>query len=124
MIAAGETIETVSTRLRFLPPAGLLPREALSPRAGVNRFFPDWYVIEALPVPEEQLDLVLQESAMLNPFDRFSPDRVRILVPVPQQLYDPHLLEIMTVPARPAPTLASARATAATAASGSRPGPW
>ena len=78
--------------MRYLPPFGLLPRDAVEPREGHNSFFPDTYHVEAVPIPEEQLDLALEASASLRLFDTFTPDQVRVLVPVPQALYEPRLL--------------------------------
>jgi hypothetical protein len=77
---------------RFLPPAGLLPKEVMDPRSGRNYFFPGYYGVDAVPVPIEQLDAVLEACAPLAPFDLFMPDRARLLVPVPQAWYEPRLL--------------------------------
>jgi hypothetical protein len=81
------------TRFHYLPPAGLLPRAAADLDAGTTAVFPGDYVVEAVPVPVEQLDAAIEASAALAPFDRTEPDRVRILVPVPHALYDPRLLQ-------------------------------
>jgi hypothetical protein len=79
---------------RFLPPAGLLPRSAVDLRERDNRAFPPAFRVEAVPVPIEQLDAALEPSAALEPFDLQRPDRVRILVPVPQPWYEPRLLVV------------------------------
>jgi hypothetical protein len=80
-------------RFHYLPPAGLLPRAAVDLDAGTTPVFPDDWVVEAVPVPVEQLDAAIEASAALAPYDRREPDRVRILVPVPHALYDPRLLQ-------------------------------
>jgi hypothetical protein len=85
-------LETTSQRLRHLPPSGILPREALTPRPAANHFFPDHYVVEVLPVPLEELDAALKASAAMAPFDLDAPDEVRVLVPVPQAVWEPGLL--------------------------------
>jgi hypothetical protein len=77
---------------RYLPPIGILPTETIPPRTRVNRFFPSSYHIDAVPVPTEQLDIVVEASAAMQPFDTFTADQVRILVPVPQVWYEPRLL--------------------------------
>jgi hypothetical protein len=77
---------------RYLPPVGVLPKNAIQPRQGQNFFFPTHMTVQAVPIPLEQLDLVVQESASLVPFDLFNSDLVQVLVPVPQTWYEPRLL--------------------------------
>ena len=102
-------IATRAQQFRFVPPAGLLPRSALellttseavtldaSDRAAVSRFFPEALAVEAAPIPSEDLDAALGASASLAPFDLGSeaPEAVRVLVPVPQRVFDPALLVV------------------------------
>ena len=87
-----------AARLRFLPPVGVLPVHAADPRKGEVDFFPPGFRVEAAPIPAEQLDLLLAESAGLAPYDlRAAEDEVRIYVPVPQAVYEPELLEVERV---------------------------
>lgn len=81
--------------LRFLPPAGLLPRKAWTEHA----FFPDsWSEAEA-PIPRSQLDAALDAAAALAPYDlSIAGDKVKWLVPVPDQFYAPDLLIPVTDP--------------------------
>lgn len=99
-----------------LPPAGLLPRSALtllntdaaraaSPerpadRAGTSAFFPRTWVKDAVPVPVDELDSALAASAALAPYDVAVADRVRILVPVAQRDFEPELLVVAEPDAR------------------------
>lgn len=92
--AAGADIAALATELRRLPPAGLLPADAMDVRARVQRFFPPAIDVVATPVPLEQLDLVLEESAGLAPIDLALRERLQVHVPVPQALYDPDLLVV------------------------------
>ncbi|MBW4484560.1 MAG: hypothetical protein KME14_18665 [Tildeniella torsiva UHER 1998/13D] len=88
-------IDQVATYFDYLPPVGVLPTTALELTARRQRFFPDGYGVQALPVPLEQLDLVVQESAPLrafSPAQNDASDQVQILVPVPQEWYEPRLL--------------------------------
>ena len=87
-------LSEAAAQFRYLPPFGLLPRQAADPRDGKSRFFPSSYYVDAIPVPSEQLDAVLRATASLARFDTGTPDRVRLLVPVPQTLYEPRLLQI------------------------------
>ncbi|HEX8243194.1 MAG TPA: PA14 domain-containing protein, partial [Longimicrobium sp.] len=89
----------------WLPPAGLLPRAAVQLRAPqaekaemadpgpTTAAFPEDYRVEAVPIPLEQLDAAIEASAALEPFSATIPDRVRLLVPVPQAFYEPRLLQ-------------------------------
>jgi hypothetical protein len=92
-------IEQVASRFAYLPPLGLLPKTAIDVRgatnssAGVNHFFPASYRMQAAPVPMEQLDVVMQASASLVSFTLANVDQVQILVPVPQNWYEPNLLK-------------------------------
>jgi len=79
---------------RRLPPVGVLPRETMEPRRQMQHFFPPNYGVRALAIPYEQLDLAIEESAGLLPYDLNAPDRVEVLVPVPQQHFDPRLLVV------------------------------
>ncbi len=82
---------------RHLPPVGVLPRQAVDPRQQVQHFFPPGYSVQALAIPHEQLDLAIKESAALLPYDLNTPDMVEVLVPVPQQHFDPGLLEVAVI---------------------------
>ncbi|HEV3049872.1 MAG TPA: hypothetical protein VGX50_06175, partial [Longimicrobium sp.] len=90
---ASANAEEEFARFQNLPPAGLLPRSSVDLDAGTTSVFPADYVVEAVPVPLEQLDAAIEASAPLEPFDRSVPDRVRVLVPVPHSLYEPRLLQ-------------------------------
>ncbi|MGB3294642.1 MAG: flagellar export protein FliJ [Phormidesmis sp.] len=100
--------ETLADYFAWLPPVGGLPNYLIEnlalpadgsvlPGARRQLFFPTGYRVEAAPIPEEQLDLVFRESASLLPYDTISNDassQVKLLVPVPQKLYDPDLLKV------------------------------
>jgi len=79
---------------RHLPPVGVLPKQCLSPRQQLQHFFPMSYAVRALAIPYEQLDLAIEESAGLLSYDLNTPDQVEVLVPVPQQHFDPQLLVV------------------------------
>ena len=129
-LATEAEVRAAAGAFRYLPPAGFLPRAALQlletadaqrlpaaagrppDRAGVNHFFPAAFSVEAVPVATEDLDTALAASAPLAGYDvTAAADDVRILVPVPQQLFDPKLLVVEQVD--PAFAEAEARFTAA-----------
>ena len=95
--ASGRTTAEVAADFRYLPPVGLLPKDAAEPRAGRGHFFPTSWNVEAVPVPLEQLDVVVRASASLRELDTFTTDDVQVLVPVPQVWYEPRLLLTETV---------------------------
>src|SRR5205823_5678349 len=59
--------------------------------------FPAGFALSAAPVPLDQIDLAVGESAGLVPISLDIPDSVELLVPVPAAVYEPGLLEIATV---------------------------
>ncbi len=107
-------IAALASRFQFVPPAGFLPRGVLDflttaqavmlppppgqppDRAGINHFFPASFAVEAVPVATEDLDSALAASAPLAPYDFTDPDEedVRVLVPLPQRVFDPQLLVV------------------------------
>lgn len=88
----GNTIDEVIQYFRYLPPTGFLPKAVVNLKTFSARFFLSHYDLQAAPVPLEQLEVALEASAALRPYDLFVPDQVKILVPVPQALYEPRLL--------------------------------
>ncbi|HEY8209521.1 MAG TPA: hypothetical protein VIG99_18660 [Myxococcaceae bacterium] len=87
-IADGSAVRS----FRRLPPVGVLPRDAVDYREWTVRFFPRRFQIEAVPIPFEQLDALARASASLEPLDVTRAEFVRVLVPVPESVYEPRLL--------------------------------
>ncbi|HYO69916.1 MAG TPA: hypothetical protein VEU33_27955 [Archangium sp.] len=75
-----------------LPPVGVLPKHAINLFDWSRRFFPNGFKLEAVPMPLEQLDAVAQASAPLSSLHTSEREHVRVLVPVPDVHFDPHLL--------------------------------
>lgn len=82
---------------RYLPPIGVLPKHFIDLRQLQHNFFPLNYHVEAVVIPYEQLDVVVQDSAALESFDLNRADRIQTLVPVPQIYYEPDLLNVETI---------------------------
>ncbi|PZO42767.1 MAG: hypothetical protein DCF15_22790, partial [Phormidesmis priestleyi] len=101
--------EQLDDYFAWLPPVGFLPANVIenlalpadgTPVTRRQLFFPTGYRVEVAPIPAEQLDLVFKESAPLLPYDTVSNDassQVKLLVPVPEDLYEPDLLKIETI---------------------------
>ena len=95
----GADVTALAEQFRYLPPTGILPKEAINAQAGRtalrNNFFPASFEVEALPAPLEQLDAIVSACAALAPLDTadtVSHDNVRVVLPVPQEWYEPRLL--------------------------------
>ncbi|MCJ2186504.1 hypothetical protein, partial [Novosphingobium beihaiensis] len=91
-----DTLDPASLQTAFerLPPAGLLPGYMFDPFLRKQHFFPGGFEVTAVPVPYSNLDLALAECAGLAPIDRGDPDAVELLVPVPDEFYEPRLLQV------------------------------
>lgn len=90
-LGSGWDAREAGSRLRFLPPVGVVPRAVWD--AG---FFPPAWHRVMVPVPLQQLELAIAASAGLAPFDLEADlvDVVKWLVPVPEEVYEPELLQI------------------------------
>lgn len=91
-LAASPDVAAAAGEFQHLPPAGLLPRTAVDFGSDTQRFLPVTWTVDAVPVPLEQLDMILAEAATLADFNTDLVDRAQILVPVPQTVYEPDLL--------------------------------
>lgn len=97
------TTDGLGSRFQWLPPVGMLPPGTINVRGDIGEpdfplpappIFPEEYVVEAVPVELEALDDYLQAGASLAPFDTQTQEQVQVLVPVPQQHFDPDLLVV------------------------------
>jgi hypothetical protein len=77
---------------RYLPPVGLLPRNAFNPATLTSGFFPAGFDLDAVPVPVDQLDLAVRASAQLAALSVAAGESVRLMVPVPLASWEPRLL--------------------------------
>src|SRR5262249_25690056 len=88
---------SITDAFRQLPPVGFLPAETIDLMHRRQAIFPTGYSLSAAPVPLDQVDLAVGESAGLQPVNLDVPDSIELLVPVPAAVYEPGLLEIATV---------------------------
>lgn len=91
------TSAALTSTFRQLPPAGFLPAGVIDLTTRRQQFFPAGFSLTAAPVPLEHLDLAVRESAGLDPIDLNVPDAIELLVPVPERVYEPGLLETAAV---------------------------
>lgn len=78
----------------WLPPAGVLPKDAADFAAGRQYVFPPNFDVQAQPVPLDMADALIAESSPLLPFNLSLRDQVQILVPVPARYFEPDLLKL------------------------------
>ena len=78
----------------WLPPAGVLPRDAIDIAANRQFVFPPSFDVQAQPVPADMVDALIGESSMLAPYSLSVRDQVQILVPVPARFFEPDLLKL------------------------------
>ncbi len=93
--AAGDTVPdpaTLAADYARLPPFGLLPANVVDLANLSSDFFPGSFTLDAAPLPSEQLDAAVAEAVSLAPLDLALGERVRLLVPVPQAVFEPRLL--------------------------------
>lgn len=91
------TAPALSTAFRQLPPVGFLPVDIMDLTTRRQAFFPASFALSAAPIPLEHLDLAIGESAALAPINLDAPDALELLVPVPERVYEPGLLETAAV---------------------------
>lgn len=84
---------TLRAELTRLPPAGVLPASCYDPFERRQNFFPGGFSLSAVPIPRSNLDLAIRDAAVLAPLNPSVPDRVELLIPVPDPMYEPGLLE-------------------------------
>jgi hypothetical protein len=87
-------VPSLQAAFRRLPPVGVLPAALFDPVHRHQHFFPWGYEVTAVPVAQSNLDIVVAESAGLAPLDLGQHDTVQLLVPVPDEVYEPGLLQI------------------------------
>jgi hypothetical protein len=97
------TSNGLASEFRWLPPLGMLPPGTIDVRGDIGEpdfplehpsILPAEFVFEAIPVELEALDDYLGASISLAPFDTSRQEQLQLLVPVPQQHFDPDLLII------------------------------
>lgn len=92
LAASGRLAKDAEATFTFLPPFGLLPRAAFDLDARRTDFLPAHWSISLAPVPQDQLELLLQATAGLAPLDLRQPEQVTVYLPVPAGRWDPDLL--------------------------------
>ncbi|HEY6815476.1 MAG TPA: hypothetical protein VI168_08060 [Croceibacterium sp.] len=80
-----------------IPPAGVLPGTSFDPATRRQRFFPGGFAVTAIPIPRSDLEIAVRGAASLIPYNMAVADQVELLIPVPDQLYEPGLLQTAVV---------------------------
>ena len=88
---------TLAMAFRQVPPVGFLPIDVIDLPTRRQTFFPAGFGLSAAPVPTEDLAAILRDSASLIPIRLDTWDDVELLVPVPERVYEPGLLQTAVV---------------------------
>lgn len=87
------TAERLREEFLSVPPVGVLPPSVFDPVVRHQNFFPPSQRVVALPVAMSNFNLMVSEAAALAPIDLWQEGDVELLVPVPDEVYEPGLLE-------------------------------
>ena len=98
-------LNNLSDILTTAPPSGVVPAAALDFAGKKNRWFPPNWALTAGPVHLEELETTFQTGIMASPIpvqatapaDKTQLEAVEVLVPLPDELYDPAILLTETV---------------------------
>lgn len=72
-----------SEYFRILPPTGRIPKAAMDPVTGRQRFFPEHFKVSVAPIRQADLDLVQRESLRLPAIDLARDEPVDLMVLAP-----------------------------------------
>ena len=82
----------IASQFAFLPPSGILPPYVMDFANKVALWCPSNWSVTAAPIFEEELEGVLQTSITAAPLDTTQNETVEVLIPLPDEVYDPHVL--------------------------------
>ena len=107
-LSATPVLKNLSDAFISAPPSGLVPAAALDFVAKKNLWFPPNWALKAGPVHLEELETALLTGITASPIpvtaaapaDKTQLEPVEILVPLPDELYDPNILLTETVSGR------------------------
>lgn len=74
-----------------LPPVGFLPRR-LAGFESDDSIFPSTFNLRAVPVPQDQIDIIVRECVSLDAIDLAKGEDIELAFPVPIKDYDPMLM--------------------------------
>lgn len=89
---AGLSMAELAARFAFIPPFGILPRAVVDVSQRRFSFFSSSCAVQARPVPLDQLDAAVRDSAALAPVHLTDEAQLELLVPVRPEYYEPRLL--------------------------------
>lgn len=81
----------------FLPPCGILPASVMNFGSRSSLWFPSAWAVEAAPIHQEEVETALHGAMTALPLRVLGNEVVEILVPLPDTVYDPDILQTETV---------------------------
>lgn len=91
-ISASSGLTSLASAFTLLPPSGILPAAALDFANKRNKWFPSNWNLTAGPVHQEEIETALLTGMTAAPLDLTKAEPVEILVPLPDEVYDPSIL--------------------------------
>ncbi len=88
--ALPEKMSSLRDVFRWLPPVGFMPKR-LAGFGLTDSIFPEDFNVKAVPVPDDQVALLIQQSIGLDTIDFTQREDVELAYPVPASDYDPRL---------------------------------
>jgi hypothetical protein len=86
-----EDITSLRNVFPQLPPVGFLPRRVAENSSGTS-IFPETFATSIVPVPADQLNIILREHRTFDPIDLTIAEDIGLALPVPAADYDPDLM--------------------------------
>ena len=83
---------TLAASFTLLPPSGIVPAGLFDFSKKTVAVLPKDWIVTAGPIHMEELEEALQTGMIAGPLDVAQAEEVRILVPLPDSLYDPNIL--------------------------------
>jgi hypothetical protein len=91
-IAASPGLTSFIPEFAFLPPCGILPAAAMDFTNQIALWFPPPWTVSVAPTRQEEIETALLTGMTAQPLDVTQNESVNVLVPLPDQLYDPNVL--------------------------------
>ena len=82
----------IASEFALLPPCGLLPSYSMNFATRVALWAPPGWSVKVLPVVAAELDGLLEASITAAPLDTTQKESIEVLIPLPDEVYDPDVL--------------------------------
>ena len=91
LAALPDNVADLQKKFPKLPPIGFLPTR-LAGFESSDSIFPSTFSLSAVPVPEDQLEIIIRENISLDAVDLSKGEKIELAFPVPAKDYEPRLM--------------------------------